>query len=153
MAVADAPNLAQNVKNYAELQKQVTILSDQKSKLDESLDFMRKVNTTISNSVTVKNIMERQIRLSDMCVDIIGKHELSAQSAQTLMSSIAQIMSNNSRMITLSRTILSSSVKMNDAERLNALNDIERKMREDEQTIYKLSSLLNGYQSIKSMLK
>ena len=114
---------------------------------------MRKVNTTISNSVTVKNIMERQIRLSDMCVDIIGKHELSAQSAQTLMSSIAQIMSNNSRMITLSRTILSSSVKMNDAERLNALNDIERKMREDEQTIYKLSSLLNGYQSIKSMLK
>lgn len=152
-AVADAPNLAQNVKNYAELQKQVTILSDQKSKLDESLDFMRKVNTTISNSVTVKNIMERQIRLSDMFVDIIGKHELSAQSAQTLMSSIAQIMSNNSRMITLSRTILSSSVKMNDAERLNALNDIERKMREDEQTIYKLSSLLNGYQSIKSMLK
>lgn len=49
--------------------------------------------------------------------------------------------------------ILSSSVKMNDAERLNALNDIERKMREDEQKIYKLSSLLNNYQSLKNMLK
>lgn len=53
-AVADAPNLAQNVKNYAELQKQVNLLTDQRSILDESLDMMRKVNTTIGNSVTVK---------------------------------------------------------------------------------------------------
>lgn len=53
-AVADAPNLAQNVKNYAELQKQVNLLTDQRSMLDESLDMMRKVNTTIGNSVTVK---------------------------------------------------------------------------------------------------
>ena len=75
-AVADAPNLAQNVKNYVELQKQVDILTDQKSKLDEGLDMMRKVNTTIGNSVTVKNIMERQIRLSTMCVEIVGKHGL-----------------------------------------------------------------------------
>lgn len=53
-AVADAPNLAQNVKNFSELQKQVSLLNEQKSRLDESLDLMRKVNTTISNSVTVK---------------------------------------------------------------------------------------------------
>ncbi len=152
-AVADAPNLAQNVKNYAELQKQVTVLSEQKGLLDESLDLMRKVNTNISNSITVKYILERQIKLSDSCLEIIGKHELSSSTAQTLISSIGQIMSNNSRMITLSRMILSSSVKMNDAERLNALNDIERKMREDEQKIYKLSSLLNNYQSLKNMLK
>lgn len=49
--------------------------------------------------------------------------------------------------------ILSSTVKMNDAERLTALNDIEKKMKEDEQTVYKLSSLLSSYESIKSMLK
>lgn len=69
------------------------------------------------------------------------------------MSSIAQIMANNSRMISLSRMILSSTVKMNDAERLKALSDIEKDMREDEQKIYKLSSLLGGYDSIKKMLK
>ena len=152
-AVADAPNLAQNVKNFSELQKQVSLLNEQKSRLDESLDLMRKVNTTISNSVTVKNIMERQIQLSDKCLDIVGKHKLSTSTAQTLMSSIAQIMANNSRMISLSRMILSSTVKMNDAERLTALNDIEKKMIEDEQTVYKLSSLLSSYESIKSMLK
>ena len=151
--VADAPNLAQNVKNFSELQKQVSLLDEQKSRLDESLDLMRKVNTTISNSVTVKNIMERQIQLSDKCLDIVGKHKLSTSTAQTLMSSIAQIMANNSRMISLSRMILSSTVKMNDAERLTALNDIEKKMKEDEQTVYKLSSLLSSYESIKSMLK
>ena len=152
-AVADAPNLAQNVKNCAELQKQVNLLTDQRSILDESLDMMRKVNTTIGNSVTVKNIMERQIRLSSMCVDIVGKHELSSQSAQTLMASIAQILSNNNRMISLSKMILSSTVKMNDAERLNALTEIEKEMKEEEQKIYKLSSILSNYDAIKRMLK
>lgn len=152
-AVSDAPNLAQNVKNFGELQKQVDLLSQQKSKLDESLDMMRKVNTTISNSVMVKNIMERQIQLSDQCLDIVGKHKLSSQTAQTLMSSITQILSNNTRMLSLSKMILSASVKMNDAERLTALTEIEKKMKEEEQKIYKLSSLLNGYDSIKKMLK
>lgn len=152
-AVADAPNLAQNLKNYEELQKQVTLLSDQKGKLDEGLDMMRKVNSTVSNSITVKNIMERQLRLSNMCVEIVGKHELSSQTAQTLMSSIAQILSNNNRMISLSKMILSSTVKMNDAERLNALTEIEKEMKEEEQKIYKLSSILNNYDAIKRMLK
>ena len=152
-AVADASNLAQNTKNFAELKKQVNLLNDQKNKLDEGLDMMRTVNQTISNSVTVKNFMERQIKLSDMCVEIFSKHKLSSTTAQTLTTSIAEIMANNSRMIALSKTILSTNVKMNDAERLTVLNDIEKKMKEDEQTVYKLSSLLSSYESIKSMLK
>lgn len=94
--------------------------------------------------------MERQIQLSDQCLDIVGKHELSSQTAQTLMSSITQILSNNTRMLSLSKMILSASVKMNDAERLTALTEIEKKMKEEEQKIYKLSSLLNGYDSIKN---
>ena len=40
-AVADAPNLAQNVKNFSELQKQVGYLKEQKDRLDETLDMMR----------------------------------------------------------------------------------------------------------------
>lgn len=152
-AVADAPNLAQNVKNYVELQKQVNILTDQKSKLDEGLDMMRKVNTTIGNSVTVKNIMERQIRLSTMCVEIVGKHELGPKSAETLTTTIAQILSNNSRMISLSQMILSTDVKMNDAERLNALNEIDKEMKEEEQKLYKFASILNQYEQIQRLFK
>lgn len=48
-AVADAPNLAQNVKNFSELQKQVGYLKEQKDRLDETLDMMRKVNSVIYN--------------------------------------------------------------------------------------------------------
>ena len=32
LAVADAPNLAQNVKNFSELQKQVSLLNEQKGR-------------------------------------------------------------------------------------------------------------------------
>lgn len=142
-AVADAPNLAQNVKNFSELQKQVSLLNEQKSRLDESLDLMRKVNTTISNSVTVKNIMERQLNLSNMCIEIVSKYELGPKSAQTLTTSIAQILANNRKMISLFKMILSPNVKMNDAERLNALTEVEKDMREEEKKLYKFSSLLN----------
>ena len=69
------------------------------------------------------------------------------------MASIAEILSNNNRMITLSKMILSTSVKMNDAERLNALTEIEKEMKEEEQKIYKLSSILSNYDAIKRMLK
>jgi hypothetical protein len=69
------------------------------------------------------------------------------------MASIAEILSNNNRMISLSKMILSSTVKMNDAERLNALTEIEKEMKEEEQKIYKLSSILSNYDAIKRMLK
>jgi glycosyltransferase involved in cell wall biosynthesis len=91
--------------------------------------------------------------LAYYCVEIVGKYELSSQTAQTLMASIAEILSNNNRMISLSKMILSSTVKMNDAERLNALTEIEKEMKEEEQKIYKLSSILSNYDAIKRMLK
>lgn len=151
--VTDFSNLTQNTKNYGELKKQVDLLNEQKSKLDEGLDLMRKVNATVSNSVTVKNIMERQIRLSNMCVEIVAKHELGPKSAQTLTTSIAQILSNNRKMISFSQMILSPTVKMNDAERLKALNDIDKEMKEEEQKLYKFSSLLNQYEQLQKLFK
>ena len=71
-AVADAPNLAQNVKNFSELQKQVGYLKEQKDRLDETLDMMRKVNSVISNCETAKSIIERQGRLSEKCIDPVS---------------------------------------------------------------------------------
>ncbi len=152
-AVADASNLSQNIKNFSELKKQVELLNEQKSKLDEGLDMMRKVNSTVSNSITVKNIMERQLNLSNMCIEIVAKHELGPKSAQTLTTSIAQILSNNRRMISLFQMILSPTVKMNDAERLRALNDIDKEMREEEKKLYKFSSLLNQYEQFQKLFK
>lgn len=75
-AVADAPNLAQNVKNFSELQKQVGYLKEQKDRLDETLDMMRKVNSVISSCETAKSIIERQGRLSEKCIDLVTNKKL-----------------------------------------------------------------------------
>lgn len=70
-AVADAPNLAQNVKNFAELQKQVGYLKEQKGQLDETLDLMRKVNAAISDCETARSIIRRQGDLSARCISLV----------------------------------------------------------------------------------
>ena len=55
----------------SELQKQVGYLKEQKDRLDETLDMMRKVNSVISSCETAKSIIERQGRLSEKRIDLV----------------------------------------------------------------------------------
>ena len=151
-AVTDAPALRQNIKNFNELKNQVNLLKEQKSKLDESLNFMKRVNNVVSNSITVKNIYDRQSRLTKQCLDIIGHHQLNTTTARALTSSIEQILSNNRRLIGMSREILSEGLKMNDSERLSALEKIDKDMREEEAKVYKISSVLREYDRLTNMI-
>ena len=147
-AVADAPNLAQNVKNFSELQKQVGYLKEQKDRLDETL-----VNSVISNCETAKSIIERQGRLSEKCIDLVTNKKLSTSTLQTLTSSLDLVMLNNTRLISLSRTILSTSVKMNDSERLAVLQEIERQTIEQERKVSKVSRIISQYERLKRNLR
>lgn len=151
-AVTDAPALRQNIKNFNELKNQVNLLKEQKSKLDESLNFMKRVNNIVSNSITVKNIYDRQSRLTKQCLDIIRHHQLNTTTARALTSSIEQILSNNRRLIGMSREILSEGLKMNDSERLSALEKIDKDMREEEAKVYKISSVLREYDRLTNMI-
>lgn len=151
-AVADAPNLAQNVKNFSELQKQVGYLKEQKDRLDETLDMMRKVNSVISSCETAKSIIERQGRLSEKCIDR-DEQKLGTSTLQTLTSSLDLVMLNNTRLISLSRTILSTSVKMNDSERLAVLQEIERQTIEQERKVSKVSRIISQYERLKRALR
>ena len=151
-AVADAPNLAQNVKNFSELQKQVGYLKEQKDRLDETLDMMRKVNSIISSCETAKSI-ERQGRLSEKCIDLVTNKKLGTSTLQTLTSSLDLVMLNNTRLISLSRTILSTSVKMNDSERLAVLQEIERQTIEQERKVSKVSRIISQYERLKRNLR
>ena len=56
-------------------------------------------------------------------------------------------MLNNTRLISLSRTILSTSVKMNDSERLAVLQEIERQTIEQERKVSKVSRIISQYES------
>ena len=151
-AVADAPNLAQNVKNFSELQKQVGYLKEQKDRL-ETLDMMRKVNSVISSCETAKSIIERQGRLSEKCIDLVTNKKLGTSTLQTLTSSLDLVMLNNTRLISLSRTILSTSVKMNDSERLAVLQEIERQTIEQERKVSKVSRIISQYERLKRNLR
>ena len=151
-AVTDAGNLSQNLKNFKELQKQVGYLKEQKSLLDESLDMMRKVNSVVSDCETTRYIIERQARLSQKCVDLLSGKQLNPSTLQTLIGSIEQIMAGNRRLIQLSRTILSTSVRMNDAE-LSTLQNIERQTLEEERKIARISQVISQYEQLKRALR
>ena len=61
--------------------------------------------------------------------------------------------SNNTRLISLSRTILSTSVKMNDSERLAVLQEIERQTIEQERKVSKVSRIISQYERLKRNLR
>ena len=62
-------------------------------------------------------------------------------------------MAGNRRLIQLSRTILSTSVRMNDAERLSTLQNIERQTLEEERKIARISQVISQYERLKRALR
>lgn len=62
-------------------------------------------------------------------------------------------MLNNTRLISLSRTILSTNVKMNDSERLAVLQEIERQTIEQERKVSKVSRIISQYERLKRNLR
>lgn len=81
------------------------------------------------------------------------EQKLSTSTLQTLTSSLDLVMLNNTRLISLSRTILSTSVKMNDSERLAVLQEIERQTIEQERKVSKVSRIISQYERLKRNLR
>lgn len=141
------------ITTVATLGQQLTTLMEQKKLLDESINFMKNINSTVTNAKLVANILERQRSLSNKCIELVKTEDLSANSALTLTTTVETITNNNLRTIDLSQRLLSSNLKMNDSERLTMLKDIEKDLREDEKKIYKLSALIREYRTLKNLLK
>ena len=62
-------------------------------------------------------------------------------------------MSNNGRLISLVKSVLSTSLRMNDAERLALLRDIEKQTEQDERNIWKINRLVSEYETLKRALQ
>lgn len=84
--VSDPENTYQGVLSVQQLKNTVSSLREQKKILDESLDYMRKVNATVSNSMTVKYLIERQLKLSTECGKLLGRAGKSGMKSSTLSS-------------------------------------------------------------------
>ena len=151
-AVTDAGNLSQNLKNFKELQKQVGYLQQQKKLLDESLDMMRKVNPWC-RTVRRPGIFRTPGKALPKMRRSAQREAAEPLDLQTLIGSIEQIMAGNRRLIQLSRTILSTSVRMNDAERLSTLQNIERQTLEEERKIARISQVISQYEQLKRALR
>lgn len=154
--VSDPENTYQGVLSVQQLKNTVSSLREQKKILDESLDYMRKVNATVSNSMTVKYLIERQLKLSTECGKLLGRAGKSGMKSSTLSSltsCVGQIVSNNGRLISLVNSVLSTSLRMNDAERLALFRDIEKQTKQDERNIWKINRLVSEYETLKRALQ
>ena len=153
--VSDPENTYQGVLSVQQLKNTVSSLREQKKILDESLDYMRKVNATVSNSMTVKYLIERQLKLSTECGKLLGRAGKSGMKSSTLSSltsCVGQIVSNNG-LISLVKSVLSTPLRMNDAERLALLRDIEKQTEQDERNIWKINRLVSEYETLKRALQ
>lgn len=154
--VSDPENTYQGILSVQQLKNTVSSLKEQKKVLDESLDYLRKVNTTVSNSMTVKYLIERQLKLSTECGTLLtraGKAGMKSSTLSALTANVGQITSNNGRLISLVKNILSTSLRMNDAERLTLLRDIEKQTEQDERNIWKINRLVGEYETLKRALQ
>ena len=84
---------------------------------------------------------------------MVTNKKLGTSTLQTLTSSLDLVMLNNTRLISLSRTILSTSVKMNDSERLAVLQEIGRQTIEQERKVSKVSRIISQYERLKRNLR
>lgn len=56
-------------------------------------------------------------------------------------------------LISLVKSVLSTSLRMNDAERLALLRDIEKQTEQDERNIWKINRLVSEYETLKRALQ
>lgn len=151
--VSDPDNTYQGVLSVRELKNTVSSLEEQKKRLDAGLDLVRKVNRTIRDCETMADILERQVSLNERCIELLsGNHSFSAGTLRSLSNTVRQIAGNNGKLARLARTVLSSSVQMNDSERLAQLQEIEKQMKEDEKTIGKVGKLVAECERLRKML-
>ena len=153
-AVVDVTAEKNAIQQIKQLKDQHHTLTEQKNKLDETLDLMRKVNGTLRNLETVKNLYEREKRLVSQCNDIV-KHadDLNVEVLSQFSSTVSTILQNSNRIVRMTRTILSRDLKMNDSERLQMIKKMEEELQQEEQKVYKVNRVLYEYNQAKRMIE
>ena len=153
-AVIDATAEKNAIREMKELKNQHKTLVDQKNKLDETLNFMKKVNDLLYNLDTVKNLYERERRLSQQCHDILNEADgLSLEVMSQFTSTMGSILQNSTRIVTMTRTILSKNLKMNDSERLQMLKKMEEELEREEQKAFQVNRILYEYNTAKRLIE
>lgn len=152
--VHDPKALIQAKRELDQLKDQHKTLVEQKNQLDETLNFMKEVNGLLYKLDTVKNLYEREKRLSKQCQDIIANADgLNVNVMSQFTSTMGSILTNSTRIVKMTRTILSKDLKMNDSERLQMLKKMEEELIEEEKKAYTVNNILNQYNIARKMIE
>lgn len=135
------------------LAQQLTTLMEQKKLLDESLDFMRKVNSTVTKAQIVIDLTERQGKLIKDCKEVTEHSKKFPGTVKTVSSNLEQIMTNSGRLLSLTTDVLSPTLKMSDAERLQMVDKISKELKEEEIKLYKTRQLVYEYERLDKMFE
>ena len=101
-----------------------------------------------------KDLIDRQNRLNDNCLKTLEQAQgINLQNMSKSVSSIQSVISNNASIISLTQTLLTSDLKMNDAERMKHLNKCLTKIKEQEAQLAKVRQIMAHTQTIENNLK
>ena len=133
--VTDPGNLAamvkqmdEMVKQTGELGKQSKSLLENRNLLQTSVNFVQKVNDKLRSAKYARQVLSDQVSLVTNCsrtINNLNKNPL--YNIQSTCSTVETILLKNQYLTELLAKVLSPEMKMNDAERLDALMKIEEK--------------------------
>ena len=133
IAAKDAANTAQTLTETA---KQTTELANTANMINQTLDWVQKVNTVISTGNHTYNIINNVSEvgiLIDEIFEAIGKAEADGESKKVirlLLESTSKLLTENETVsIDLNDLVVDNRLIMDDAARLQFLKDLEEKTR------------------------
>lgn len=120
-------------KQLAEAAKHYTVLSKSRDFLGESLDLYKKVSGFISNSRTVKNVLERQTNMLKIASLECTRNDVYTPEAYEEYKKVLNDVMNESLIsFELVREVISPKANMTDGERMKIILDLDTKLKENE---------------------
>ena len=154
LVVTDPLNTAQGVINALNTGSTVAQTIEQVKKLQTALDYVQKVSNTVRNIRMYKDLVDRQNRLNKNCLDTLEKaQDMKLQNISQMTSSVQSVIRNNASIISLTQTILTSDLKMNDAERIEQLDNCLVQVQEQEAQLSKIRQIMSHTETISNNLK
>jgi len=135
VAVTDPAMLEATVANWGkqleQAQKQFAEVKEQTKFLQESIDKYKKVNAHIKNAQTVKNLIDRQVKLVSFLsteINNAGKNVASPTAHQAYVRRLnSLIKQSESNVVSLTEILTDNLLNLTDYERMKMLDDLDTK--------------------------
>lgn len=141
--VTDPLNTAQGIINAGNTASTVNQMVENVKKLQTTLDYVQKVSATVKRARMFKDLIDRQNRLNGYCLETLeDARSLKLGDMDRMASSIQGVITGNAAVIELTAGILSSDLKMNDAERIGQLDGCMEELERQEKELSTIRQII-----------